>query len=475
MKTGEEKFDDEIRQKLRYSEVKPPADLFDNIVPPKDNKKRGFFWIWLTGIVILGITTVAVQFFTGNRNGIPQKKYTPEQRNKSGNVNNSGTMNDGHAAKNESFSHENTPATTTNQLTTEHRNEQEHSNTSSNTGSHQSRPEANRSNVHNDPADQLSQSNSETIGLYASIRQKNESGNIYNYDLLNVPAPSLPYESHYEISQQLRIIKPDKRPLYMHRPTPFSIEISAAISGFNQNIKSSTDDTLALRLFETGKASMNSPAGWGMNARVLYALSEKLSIGAGIGYSKREESMRMVFTDYTKEMSIDSIIYYILFPFHPPEQVIEIDSTIFYSEHQHDINHKLTFKSFTFNAGVGYSIPIGAFYVEPGVNVSVDLFTQVDGNSNFNSTYTETKGSNYYNHSVQYGIAGNVLLGYSVSEKITVFINPSYRYDFTSMKTTPSFYDVKYNRMSLGCGIRYSIFKKQEIKRNVSGPDIVKR
>ena len=74
MKTGEEKFDDEIRQKLRYSEVKPPIDLFDTIVPPPKNKKRGFFWVWLAGVVILGLTTIGVHYFSGNNGKIANEK-----------------------------------------------------------------------------------------------------------------------------------------------------------------------------------------------------------------------------------------------------------------------------------------------------------------------------------------------------------------------------------------------------------------
>ncbi|MBK8413952.1 MAG: hypothetical protein IPL22_05185 [Bacteroidetes bacterium] len=64
MKTWEEKFDDEIRKKVSGSEVQPPPRLFDQIIP-EEKKKRGFLWIWITGVIILVSTALTVHFNTG--------------------------------------------------------------------------------------------------------------------------------------------------------------------------------------------------------------------------------------------------------------------------------------------------------------------------------------------------------------------------------------------------------------------------
>ena len=485
MKTGEEKFDDEIRQKLRHTEIKPPADLFDTIVPPK-NKKRGFFWIWLSGIAVLVLSVIGMQFL-GDKHDIKSRKSTNSETNSTNRSENHEYNGNSNNAKKDltEQSHENILRNGETGLPTNNSSLNKSERTGTQTASSQSSSDA---SINDSPDVEASikankkgrnnnitgKENSDQLNYYYASRKQEPGNNIYNYDILYTPVPALPYESNFEIKQQLRIIKPDTRPLYMHRPTPFSIEISAVYNNINQSLKSSAEDTLALRLFESGKASMDISGGWGMNGILLYALNEKLTVSAGIGFSKHNESMQMNFVDYKKEMFVDSLVYYILFPFLPPLQVVEYDSTIFYIPQQHDINHQLTFKTFSFNAGVGYSIPVGTFNIEPGVNFIVDLFTQVSGNSNFNPAYSEVKGNDYYDQSIQYGISANLLLGYSASEKITIFVNPAYRYDFTSLKTNPSFYKNRNNVMSVGCGVRYAIFKKHNVKINMSGPDIVK-
>ncbi len=80
MKTGEEKFDDEIRQKLRHIEVTPPAGYFDQIVPPSDNR-RGFLWMWIAGIIFLGLTAGLINYLHsveqgGNKKSASQKNNT---------------------------------------------------------------------------------------------------------------------------------------------------------------------------------------------------------------------------------------------------------------------------------------------------------------------------------------------------------------------------------------------------------------
>ena len=81
MKTWEEKFDDELRKKVAGSSVQPPPRLFDQIIP-EEKKKRGFLWIWITGIIILVSTALTVHFNTGQMHLIKSinKNNTSESR-----------------------------------------------------------------------------------------------------------------------------------------------------------------------------------------------------------------------------------------------------------------------------------------------------------------------------------------------------------------------------------------------------------
>ena len=324
------------------------------------------------------------------------------------------------------------------------------------------------------PAAVVAIGNDEPSGSNATVTSETESGMEMTYDKnYNTLAPFLPFEMKLDINKELKIKKTDDRKYYNHIPTPWSVELSAVGLRAKNTITPKTKDTLALRLLESGKSDWETSVGWGLNTRLIYDLNERFTISAGIGYSQRKESFDVVFSEFKQELIYDSLVYYILFPFLAPQAVTAIDSTIFNSTHLHDINHRFTYHTLTLTAGAGYSIPFGRFRLEPGVNVNIDFYNTVNGSSNLNPSYTETKGDDYFEQSIQFGISGNLQLGYLLNEKITIFLNPAYRYNFSSLKTSPAFYDIKNNYLSLGCGIRYSIFKRQAAKVNMNGSEIV--
>jgi len=469
MKTGEEKFDDEIRHKIRHSEVTPPAGFFNEIVPP-ENKRRGFFWLWIGGIVLLGITVSLVRFENMGNKTIPPNKQDGQTGTTKRSANPFPTSAVTPPTIKSSNPASSSPISTSNKVEASQNNPSRESGNSVNYAnrnsyrSHDNNLNANQNNSRNSAGSGIKQSDDPFKNTNYFKREKIAQQVQYNYDLLFTPAPSLPYTSSATIHPQLKIMKPDKTEFDPHTPTPYGIEVIASMLMGYSSITSATSDTMAIRILNSLSDSDFESKGFEVGAKFLYAINNKFTISAGLEYSQRKQNFNFDFQEFYDELNVDTIKYYILFPFSPPLLVTEYDSSIAHLSRMHAIKHDVIFKTASVSFDVRYNIPAGSFLIEPLAGIAMDVYSTVDGTTNFNTQFEERKGEDHFDSNFQARVKGGLKLGYVLNEKYNVFVQSEYQYGLTSTDTKEAFYSEKTNLLSLGAGIRYTIFKSQATK-----------
>lgn len=470
MKTGEEKFDDEIRQKLRHSEVKPPAGLFESIVPPPD-KKRWFLWIWVAGILILGTTAVLMNNHPSFETSLAILKDS-EKTNISASSDHKISSATGAAKSSSNTVDVNTPSSQHKNVNIENKtlngsdsNRREYPNSGGNKFSSIKENRTKATSTVADPASYQKNESSSNSNLYYEKTESNADV-IYNYDHLYYPVISLPYTEKDFTRPPTKIIQKDTLELISHIPTKFSLEIVASQVNFYSTTTPETDDTLANRLLNSRPEESPASKGIDIGIKVKYSLNKRFSVSAGLNYSNRKEEFNFNFTDYYKYTHIDTIQYFILFPFSSPELVTEFDTTILNKSRSIPIQHDINFHVVSLSGEIRYVIPVGRFVIEPQVGLILDLFSQKKGTTNFNPEYENVSGNNYYKQGMQTRIKGGIQLGYALGEKFELLINSEFQYALSKVETSQPFYSEKINRISFGAGVRYNIFKAQAAKSN---------
>lgn len=469
MKTGEEKFDDEIRQKLRHSEVVPPAGFFEQIVPPSDNRK-GFLWIWIAGILILGITAGTVGVLN-----YEDYKYKGQSDNHI-------TGNSQKEMQNNA-SYINTKTDKTNSSLINQVNNSENSNSAINDNT-TTDPEhgvlTGNNNTKNNFKKSYTLSTTKNTYISTTKREKDnskevnsgglfypstgKSSTVYNYDILFIPLPSLPYNETPNIKHQVKTKQQDTLKYSTKTISPLSLEFQfSKLYGYSKTSLIASD-TLSKSLINKTSNKMLHSAGFEVNAGANYSLNQKLSVNVSMHYGQRTQDFAFDFKEHFRLLQVDTIQYYILFPFSPSQLVTEFDSSIVPSSVMHKINHDVTFKTASISLGIKYTIVTGPLLVEPGINLFADVINSVSGYSNFNKEFKKAKGKDLYSKDLQARIAANLRLTYPVSEKFNIFIEPEFRYGLTSVKTSGNFYKEKTNIFSAGAGIKYILFKSKAAK-----------
>jgi hypothetical protein len=469
MKTWEEKFDDDIRKKVSGSEVQPPPRLFDQIIP-EEKKKRGFLWIWITGILILVSTALTVHFNTGkihlvksgnnNRNNTANSK-TIEKLNQ--NPNNSATINKTETAIANLNSDE--------KLTSLETSEAQSGNMISN----------------NSTSEQFD--NSESIALNISKKNKKKSGNrndsfyypvrksegnnlsgafgklpvsgYANYD----PVLSMQALGHSPSGikpiQGVQLMNPTGTSFDDHLPSRWLVEIYGGVNFRNIEMESNTNDTSLNRLLDVRNAEKTSVTGSHFGVNALYRLNDKIVVSFGTQFNQWQEEFNFDFTNYYTLLDIDTISYFILFPFTPPVLMSDIDSSLNNYQTTHAINHKMSFSSIALQTEFRYNIPLNKFVISPGLGLKLNMINFYKGSTNFDAEFEESDNTDYYNKSAQLAFTGGIHLGWTITEKLLLFANPSYTYSPGTILKDDYFYSQKNNSFNLGFGVQYHFSKKQ--------------
>ncbi|MBK7388837.1 MAG: hypothetical protein IPI23_07130 [Bacteroidetes bacterium] len=469
MKTWEEKFDDEIRKKVSGSEVQPPPRLFDQIIP-EEKKKRGFLWIWITGVIILVSTALTVHFNTGKNHllqlsGKNQDKTSSTQPLNKNNVNTNETVTN-----------------QTSETVTDLDNSDQHisiqNSSSANSANHnsagleKSQNDYSTSIALNVPKKKKSKKNSGN-GVYYYPTRKSEGNNLTgaygklpvsgygNLDMVLTMQTLGHSPSGMKPIQGVQLMKPSGTSFDDHLPSRWMVEFYAGANFRNIEMESNTNDTSLIRLINSRNTKGTSSTGWHLGANVLYRLNDKFVISFGTQFNQWQEEFNFDFTEYYTLLDIDTISYFILFPFTPPVMVSDVDSTFNYFQTSHAINHKINFSTISLQSEFRYNIPVNKFVISPGIGLKLNMINFYKGSSNFNNKFEETDNTNYYNKSTQLAFTGGIHLGFTLSEKTLFFANPSYTFSPGSITKDDYLYNQKNNSFNLGFGVQYNFSKKQ--------------
>ncbi|MBL0342797.1 MAG: autotransporter outer membrane beta-barrel domain-containing protein [Bacteroidetes bacterium] len=471
MKSEEELFDDTIRRKLSESEVAPPTGMFDTIIP-NENKKRGFLWFWVSGIVILLISAISVYRYS---NKISETDTTKNEKNKV-----SALINEESPSKNiTSETKKTTVDTFPSTLELSSKIKSANSTTEKATSMEMnSNPAAaitaSINGKSKQPKDRQVAANfaksTKSKSENAGINYSTEKGYLdrfksqKNNDYYLYPTPLLQYNETQITKPFTRLIQPTKLEFEPRELSKFSIEVNFLKSYADLKKEITTKDTLAIRLFNEQQAASTSIQGYQSGLKLLYTLNKNITVGAGISYSKVKEEFSFQFTEYYKQLNIDTVQYYILFPFSPPIQITEYDSTLITKTNNLLIQQTHTYETFYFNTDIRYTLPVGRFTAEPQLGVSAALYNKIKGSTNYTSNFEELQGGSVFNKSAEVTISGVLQIGYSINEKLSLFAHSGYSYSLNPMKTSALFYTQKTNKLMVGAGVKINFLKSRQQK-----------
>lgn len=468
MKTEDEQFDDLIRKKLDGSEVPPPSNLFNHIVP-EEKKRRGFFWLWLAGIGVIITTALLVhqQSISHRQKPVEQENHSSlivdenqNQTSKSENGFNENAVNEAEQSlkstandvlitegtgKNSTIAKNNAQA-----LTEEYDNTDDNTFTSLN----------------------LSK-NSNNKGKSKEYAHKQHNGlNNINYDQLYYPTSGL--SSNVNLIHPLVYFPNDEKPVRNvettkkqitefnnHLPGKWSFEAGAGVCFSKETISASTSDTAISRLINQMNNDLKPATGWQLHAGLIRQLNNHFSLSANIGFTQIKNSSTTTFNEYYKITEYDTISYPILFPFSPPLIFTDIDSTVISKSTVHVIHHQPALTSLSVGSSIHYSLPVNNFLIEPHAGIRFRVIQSVRGESALNSEYTLKAAEKYYKTGISPSVVAGLNLGYSVSEKVSAFFQPSYEYNIGNQAKKESDYQSKISYLSMGIGIRYTFFRNE--------------
>jgi hypothetical protein len=460
MKSADENFDREIKRKLEGTGVKPPPGLFNKIVPPP-SRKRGFFWFWVGGLFLIMIVPVYF-YFNDNSLTIPvtqlkvgNKAIDPAKEK---NINNANSQISGDNLS-QSLTNLHESATEINNI---------------NTSTKKSISSGSRN--HAEYENQVINSNSNSEAIWTNTPNNNkgiQTGTTDTYaslvysPILYVPESGLPLQS-------VKIINPLNLEISRNEPSRFSVELYGGVTANHFSFKNK-GDTLSKRLLDERKKEKKIYNGFNMGVKLLYRTGKNSALAGSVNYASLKENFKFDFKEFYNELQVDTHIYYILFPFAPPQQVTEIDSTISAESRNQLIQQNITISKISVGLEYHYSTPLRNFIIEPFAGIALDLLTLTKGTTNFNNEFENIEAGSVYSKQLQPSVHAGLQLGYNLNEKMMVFASGGYHYRPAAVTRKNHFYRENYNSTALSLGFRYQFFKKQAAKSTSVGSDIVKR
>lgn len=470
MKTGDEQFDDLIRKKLDGSEVQPPSNLFNQIVP-EEKKRRGFLWLWLAGICVIISTALLVHQQTishrlKNSDSLSHSSMSTIQKEDqivlSETENNKDAVSDANPHVNGAMT-----------------NAQEEAGHNVKGNEKQ-----NKGGVLTTKSAAAYDDNVTALLSPVKIKKKNQGSskkdgtvqqqgyNTINYDQLYTPSSGL--SSNVNLIHPLNYIPQDDRPLRKvettkkqitefnsHLPGKWSVEAGGGFIVSKESLNSSSADTSEIRLINQMKDDLETGKGWYLHAGVIRQLNEHFSLSVITEFSQIKSSSTTQFTEYYKITEYDTISYPILFPFIPPVIFTSIDSMVISKSTIHTINHNRNVTAFTVGSSLQYTIPVKNFIIEPHAGIRFRVMQSIKGESSLNAEFISKDPKENYKTALSPSLNAGINIGYSISEKVSAFFQPSYEYIFGNQAKKESPYQSKISNIRMGIGVRYTFFRKE--------------
>lgn len=470
MKTGDEQFDDLIRKKLDGSEVQPPSNLFNQIVP-EEKKRRGFFWLWLAGIGVIITTALLVH-----------------QQTISHRMKNSDTLSNSALGTIQTEDQIVLSETDNSKDAVSDANPQVNGvmvNAQAEAGSNAKGDEKQKKGAALSSEGSASYDGDITAMLSpVKVKKKNKGSskkggtrqqqgyNTINYDQLYTPSSGL--SSNVNLIHPLNYIPQDDRPLRKvettkkqitefnsHLPGKWSVEAGGGFIIGKEKLTSSSTDTSEIRLINQMKDNLETGKGWYFHAGVIRQLNEHFSLSVITEFSQIKNSSTTQFTECYNFTEYDTISYSILFPFIPPVIFTSIDSMVISKSTLHTTNHNHTITALTVGSSLQYTIPVKNFIIEPHAGIRFRVIQSVKGESSLNAEFISKDAEANYKTDLSPSLNAGLNIGYSISEKVSAFIQPSYEYIFGNQAKKETPYQSKFSNIKMGIGVRYTFFRKE--------------
>jgi Outer membrane protein beta-barrel domain len=479
MKPEMDPFDEAMRRKLKRATIPPPEGVFDEIVPEKKERRRFLYWLLPllmipTAVVIFDNQTYKISKTTTHNNQQSQFDRDTEIAREKNSQHTDHSKSTAHAdpitthSSNTAFDNNQTA----NAVVIPSSNYEKGSNTRhKNVGANSSQPKRNTNK------------NSNSSYSYSSSKQK-EVGFLGAYGKL--PSSSGYQQAYIYPVTSLSSDLPASRPQQiLHKPLPgppqvekghsnFSVEIAAAylFPGLNYDVVSS--DTMEIRMYDALQTGSYRSNGYSIGLSGNIRLGNRWSAGAGLAFVQQQESASFVFNESYYFNMIDSLQYYILYPFTPPVLVTDYDTILSTASELHQMKHDITFRSATISVYARYTIPLGRFTLEPEAGAGAAIFTSIKGTSNLNKEFGTKTDNDIFESNSEIHLNAAFGLAYSCSERLALFLRSGYTFGLTSFAGS-NLAAVSGNQFSAGAGLRWNFFSNQATKSTSSGSDIVKQ
>lgn len=127
----------------------------------------------------------------------------------------------------------------------------------------------------------------------------------------------------------------------------------------------------------------------------------------------------------------------------------------------HTINHNRNVTAFTVGSSLQYTIPVKNFIIEPHAGIRFRVMQSIKGESSLNAEFISKDPKENYKTALSPSLNAGINIGYSISEKVSTFIQPSYEYIFGNQAKKESPYQSKISNIRMGIGVRYTFFRKE--------------
>ena len=188
-----------------------------------------------------------------------------------------------------------------------------------------------------------------------------------------------------------------------------------------------------------------------------FFLSKHFGVKAGVTYTEVKEQFQFTVPYTYYKYDYDTTIYYILFPFNPPQQVIEVDSNLLELQAENSYASSLKIKTISIPLQLVYGVDWKKFRLEGVGGVLFDISNKATGTTVNPPDYSviEIKNKNYFKQGTSYHAKAGVSLYYHVWKNILVQTSFTWQQQLSKQTVKNNLYNKKNKMTGAGAGVSY--------------------
>jgi hypothetical protein len=261
----------------------------------------------------------------------------------------------------------------------------------------------------------------------------------------------------YTLTDTIAIPKSDyaDQPLLKNKKADrFRVDVYAGPAIVNKMIALHSDEHKAYKT--TRKNAESLPVSFSAGIRLNYAINENWSVQGGVSYTNVKEKLRLILKEEVTNMVIDTTIVYVQTPGNPPQKIYEYDTSYYSSlmDHYESADNQYTFIDIPVT--LNYTLHKGRWNYSLGAGVIWNIMLNSKGsyiNDSLHVTSYSEK-NNPYSKSLRLGLTGSVGIRYHLTEKWSVFTEPTYSYYMRPVAKSSLSKDY-FNSFYLSSGVSY--------------------